>query len=276
MKKGFLHIIISSPILDTEELTLPVTERRRQIIMMRSPTEVITLAFFLASCISCHGFTSHIHINSMAQVAKKTDTIRWAKDDSNNDEDTTHNKQQEQPMNNLDIFGQQKGKERPKEDEGDIRGPDRIKSCIPYMLPLIDGDSFGRFIYERIPPLGFLDYVLLRPFVEACHAQPILSVLLFITFALGPQLLRDSLSREVRFNAQQAVYIDLALIIPILIGDAIEGEKVPIQLLEPATNFVWIAYASLVLYSITSCLRGKKPDQIPYISSFAEFSIGPF
>jgi hypothetical protein len=200
----------------------------------------------------------------------------WAKDD-NNDEDTTGNKQQQQPTNDLDIFGQPKGKQRRKfEDEGDIRGSDRIKSCIPYILPLIDGDSFGKFIYERIPPLASLDYVLLRPFVDGFHAVPFLSILLFMTFALAPQLLRDSLSREVRFNAQQAVLIDVALIFPTLIGEAIADERVPRQLLEPATNFVWIAYVSLVLYSVTSCLRGKKPDRIPFISPAADFAIGPF
>mmetsp|Transcript_27468 Transcript_27468/g.40294 ORF Transcript_27468/g.40294 Transcript_27468/m.40294 type:complete len:247 (-) Transcript_27468:1551-2291(-) len=246
---------------------------------MRLPTEVIALAtiFFAKSCKLCFGFTSYSHINSMTKIAKKADMIRWSKKDNTNDEDSKGNEQQQQPINNLDIFGQPKDKERRKfEDEGDIRGPDRLKSCVPYMLPLIDGDSFGRFIYERIPPLASLDYVLLRPFVDAFHAVPFLSILLFMTFALGPQLLRDSLSREVRFNAQQAIFIDLLLIFPTLIGEAIEGETVSRQLLEPSTNFVWIMYMSLVIYSVTSCLRGKKPDEIPFISSFAEMSTGPF
>jgi len=244
---------------------------------MRSSTGVTILATFLAySCTSlCSGFTTSCpsRINSITPTAKKSHMIRRSKEDG----DDSKGEEQQQPINNLDIFGQPKDKERRKfEDEGDIRGPDRIKSCIPYMLPLIDGDSFGRFIYERVPPLATLDYVLMRPFVEAFHAVPFLSILLFMVFAIGPQLLRDSLSREVRFNAQQAIFIDLALLFPILIGEAIEGETVPRQLLEPSTNFVWIGYMSLVLYSVASCLRGKKPDQIPFISSAAEMSTGPF
>mmetsp|Transcript_25875 Transcript_25875/g.42712 ORF Transcript_25875/g.42712 Transcript_25875/m.42712 type:complete len:246 (+) Transcript_25875:184-921(+) len=241
--------------------------------------EVITLAIFLVhSCTLCLGFTTcPSHINFMTHTAKKTtNLIRWSKEDKSNSEDNKGDEQQ-QPINNLDIFGQPKDKPRRKfEDEGDIRGPDRMKSCIPYMLPLIDGDSFGRFIYERFPPLGSLDYVLMRPFVDAFHAVPFLSIALFMVFAIGPQLSRDSLSREVRFNAQQAIFIDLLLLFPTLIGEAIQGEKVPMYLLEPSTNFVWIAYMSLVLYSVTSCLRGKKPDQIPFISSAAEMATGPF
>ncbi len=248
---------------------------------MRPCTGVLSLAIFLVcSCTLSAGFTcpssrsSYINSN---QPARTTNLIRWSKEDKNNSEDIKGDEQQ-QPINNLDIFGEPKDKQQRRkfEDEGDIRGPDRIKSCIPYMLPLIDGDSFGRFIYERIPPLASLDYVFMRPFVEAFHAVPFLSILLFMTFAIGPQLLRDSLSREVRFNAQQAIFIDLLLLFPTLIGEAIEGENVPRQLLEPSTNFVWIAYTSLVLYSVTSCLRGKKPDQIPFISSAAEMATGPF
>ena len=253
-----------------------IASRQRKLYHnnMRSPNRVCVLAIILAnSCTQCHGFTSH---NTAARVSRKTETMRWSNEGNNGDNDNS-GKEQKKQSNNLDIFGQPKDKERRKfEDESDIRGPDRIKSCIPYMLPLIDGDSFGRFIYERIPPLATLDYVLLRPFVEAFNAVPFLSILLFMVFALGPQLLRDSLSREVRFNAQQAIFIDLALIIPTLIGEAIEGESVPRQLLEPSTNFVWIAYVSLVMYSVTSCLRGRKPDQIPFISSAADMATGPF
>jgi hypothetical protein len=184
------------------------------------------------------------------------------------------------PINNLDIFGQPKkengGKKKNFDDEGDIRGPDRIKSCIPYLLPLIDGDSFGKYIYERIPPLGTLDYVLLRPLVECIQAVPFLGILLFITFALGPRLTGQS--REVRFNAQQAVLIDVALIFPTLIGEAVRSAdaNLPRTIMEPSSNFVWYAYVSMVIYCIASNLNGKKPDQIPFISNYAEIAIGPF
>lgn len=87
-----------------------------------------------------------------------------------------------------------------------------------------------------------------------------------------------SLSREVRFNAQQAVLIDAALILPTLIGDAVSDADAnfPRALMEPCSNFVWFAYASMVIYCVASNLRGKKPDQIPFISGTADYMAGPF
>lgn len=186
----------------------------------------------------------------------------------------------DRPINDLDIFGQPKDKQTKRknafEEEGDIRGRDRIKSCIPYMLPLIDGDTFGKYIYDRIPPLGALDYVILRPFVAAQQAMPVLGILLFLTFALGPQLTNQS--REVRFNAQQAILIDVALIFPSIIGESIAeaDANLPRSITEPGSNFIWYCYVSLVIYCIISNLRGKIPDQIPFISAVANMAVGPF
>ena len=211
----------------------------------------------------------------------RTASSLFAQKDDDDDDNDNDNK----PINDLDIFGQPKEKQKKKpsnnfffggddDSEAEIQGPDRIKSCIPYALVLIDGDSFGKYIYERIPALGTMDYIFLRPIVDAVQAVPFLSIILFVIFALGPQFTNQS--RSVRFNAQQAILIDVALIFPVLIGDAIEGESISRALVEPCTNFVWYAYMSGVIYCVVSCLRGRKPDGIPFISSTAEYAIGPF
>ena len=176
--------------------------------------------------------------------------------------------------NDKDIFGQPKNKPRQIVDEGEIRGPDRIKSCIPYILPMIDGDMFGKYIYERVPPLGTLDYIFLRPIVEGVQAVPFLGILLFAIFALGPRLTEQS--REVRFNAQQAVFLDVAILFPSLIAEAVTEVHLPRSILEPSANFVYYAYMSAVIYCVLSNLRGKIPNQIPWLSSMADNAIGPF
>ncbi|EJK46681.1 hypothetical protein THAOC_34640, partial [Thalassiosira oceanica] len=152
--------------------------------------------------------------------------------------------------NDLDIFGQPKSGKPHKqsrffEDDGDIRGDDRLKSCIPYLLPLIDGDQFGHYIYQRFGLLGDLDYVILRPFVELGFT---FSFLLFLTFSIGPRFF-GNLSREVRFNAQQAVLIDVALLLPQILAESVEEVSLPRTVVEPCSNFVYIALVVTLDYT---------------------------
>jgi hypothetical protein len=157
----------------------------------------------------------------------------------------------------------------------DIEGIDKYKSCVPYLLPLLDGEHFGKYIYEHIPPLGFLDSLFIGPLYENFSQIPFLPLLLFIGLTLGTRGNTD-MSRGLRFNAQQAALIDVSLIAPELVASAFQGEDIPRYLQEPCMNFVWYTYMAMVMYSIVSNLRGKKPDQIPWISDYSEMMVGPF
>lgn len=159
--------------------------------------------------------------------------------------------------------------------DDEIQGSDKIKACIPYLLPLMDGDHFGRFIYDRIPPLAALNEVTIGPLAELGHKIPFLSLGLFVALTLGTRFKTD-MSRNLRFSAQQAALVDVALLFPELIGSGFEQDPVPRYIAEPCSNFVWYAYVSVVLYCIYSNLRGKKPDQIPFLSNSADLMVGPF
>ena len=104
---------------------------------------------------------------------------------------------------------------------------------------------------------------------------PFTGVILFIALTLGTRG-NTEMSRNVRFSAQQAALIDVSLILPELISSCLDGEELPRSLLEPCANFVWYGMMTMVIYCIVNNLRGKKPDQIPYISDWSEFMVGPF
>lgn len=158
----------------------------------------------------------------------------------------------------------------------DIKGADRIKACIPYILPLLDGDQFGHYIlHSRFPILGEINDFLLGPLLHIQHKVPFFGVGLFVLLTLGTRFNTD-ISRNVRFSAQQAALIDVALIIPELIGNSFVEQPLPRYILEPCSNFVWYAYMSMIIYCVYSNLRGKKPDQIPIISPSADLMVGPF
>lgn len=160
--------------------------------------------------------------------------------------------------------------------DDDLKGSDRIKACVPYILPLLDGDQFGHYIYyTRFPILGEINDFLLGPLIHLHHKIPYLGVGLFILLTLGTRFNTD-ISRNVRFSAQQAALIDVALIFPELIGSCFAEQPLPRYIVEPCNNFIWYAYMSAIIYSVYSNLKGQKPDQIPFISPSAELMVGPF
>ena len=160
--------------------------------------------------------------------------------------------------------------------DDDLKGSDRIKACVPYILPLLDGDQFGHYIYyTRFPILGEINDFLLGPLIHLHHKIPYLGVGLFILLTLGTRFNTD-ISRNVRFSAQQAALIDVALIFPELIWSCFAEQPLPRYIVEPCNNFIWYAYMSAIIYSVYSNLKGQKPDQIPFISPSAELMVGPF
>ena len=159
--------------------------------------------------------------------------------------------------------------------DDELQGSDRIKACVPYILPLIDGDPFGAYIYDRIPPLNVLHEIFLEPLVYINHKVPFFTLGLFLLFTLGTRFNTD-INRNVRFSAQQAALIDLALLFPELIASGFQEDPVPRYIAEPCSNLVFYTYMSAILYSVYSNLRGKRPDEIPYISSFSNLMVGPF
>jgi hypothetical protein len=159
--------------------------------------------------------------------------------------------------------------------DDEIEGTDRLKACIPYLLPLMDGDHFGYYIYQRIPFMGVIDDWTIGPLSDLAHSIPFLTLGLFVALTLGTRFNTD-MSRNLRFSAQQAALIDVALLIPELISSSFAEDPVPRYIAEPCSTFVWYAYMSAVIYSVFSNLRGKKPDQIPFLSQYSELMVGPF
>jgi hypothetical protein len=157
----------------------------------------------------------------------------------------------------------------------DVQGADVLKSCIPYLLPLLDGELFGKYIYQQVPPLGFLDSLFIGPLSEFYNRVPFLGLIMFLALTLGTRMNTD-MNWNVRFNAQQAALIDVTLVFPELIGSAFEGEDLPRYIEAPCMNFVWYTYMAMVLYSIWSnVILRKRPDQIPWISAYATTLTGP-
>lgn len=243
-------------------------------IRMKSSLSMISFVLGVLSLLvgSCECFVAPSSSSSLGSPYHQKSTNANKKNLVNFDNHISKHKKKKMELN---IWGN-----RGNEDEGLELRSDRIKACIPYILPLIDGDLFGKYFYQRIPILGTLDDIFLAPLVTSIHGVPFLDIILFLVISLGTTRNYD-LSRALRFNAQQAVMIDVALIVPSLLKDGIvdpeTGELyIPQTFVEPFFTTVYYVYMACIIYSIYSNLSGKKPSQIPYLSNLAEMTTGPF
>lgn len=77
-----------------------------------------------------------------------------------------------------------------------------------------------------------------------------------------------SIPRFVRYNCLQAIYLDIVLIFPQLLGSingAITGGIAP-ELAEVGSNTVFYAIMSAIIYSGIKSAFGKYPNEIPLVS----------
>lgn len=146
---------------------------------------------------------------------------------------------------------------------------DKILSVLPYLLPLLDGLQFARFIVMGNPenPLSLALGLLYAVY----RLIPFGGLIAF--FALSFLSGNPSINRLVRFNMQQAIYLDIALIFPGLVGAIIEivaGNKAPPAIFELGSDFIFGLMLLTIGYATISSLLGVTPDKIPLISPAVE------
>ncbi|KAL7526905.1 hypothetical protein ACHAXR_001703 [Thalassiosira sp. AJA248-18] len=150
---------------------------------------------------------------------------------------------------------------------------DKIISVIPYLFPLMDGLQYGRYLLgaddATANPLVigvFLLYSLYRSIPFSGFAA---------FFALNTLAANPSLNRLVRFNMQQAIFLDIALFFPSLLiglgGLLLGAVGAPVEGVSAAAGEIFsdVMFGTLVLtllYCAGSSLLGKEPSSIPLIS----------
>jgi hypothetical protein len=149
---------------------------------------------------------------------------------------------------------------------------DKIVSVLPYLLPLLDSVALGRFLlaenqdnplviglgllytaYRTIPLSGFIAYLGLN----RLSGTP-------------------SQNRLVRFNSQQAIFLDIALFFPSLVGllfgllGSGAGLNIPPAVTELSSDVLFGTMLLTIAYCSVSSILGIAPNKIPLISKMVE------
>lgn len=145
---------------------------------------------------------------------------------------------------------------------------DKFYSILPYLFPLLDGLQYGRFLLQGednpvINSIALL-YVIYRNI-------PFSGFIAF--FAINFLSNNPKLNRLIRWNLSQAIWVDIVLIFPGLVGGIGKaalpavGVEIPNGVGEVLADGVFFALIGVLLYCVGSSLTGREPGGIPFVSS---------
>lgn len=145
---------------------------------------------------------------------------------------------------------------------------DKVVSVLPYLFPLLDSLQFGRFLLTENADNPFV--MILALLYTLYKAVPFSGFVSFL--ALNVLSSNPSLNRLVRFNMQQAIFVDIALFFPGLLAALFgligsgAGFQIPPGLAELGSDVIFGAMLLTIGYASVSSLLGITPNKIPVIS----------
>eukprot|EP00931_Biecheleriopsis_adriatica_P105996 TRINITY_DN80515_c0_g1_i1.p1 TRINITY_DN80515_c0_g1~~TRINITY_DN80515_c0_g1_i1.p1 ORF type:complete len:478 (+),score=110.29 TRINITY_DN80515_c0_g1_i1:66-1436(+) len=138
----------------------------------------------------------------------------------------------------------------------------RILASLAYLLPLAEAFRFAIPLCAAIPPLGVL-FGPLAILTIVFQAIPGGSLLFFIAFIFLAQ--SKDVPRLTRFNLEQSVLLDIALVLPSLVLSGLEFSG-QVEATVFAGAFVFFVTLGICLLCVSKTLDGKEPDDLGIIS----------
>jgi hypothetical protein len=148
---------------------------------------------------------------------------------------------------------------------------DKVVSVLPYLLPLMDAVPFGLHLLQGADNNPAV--MALAGVFSLYRSIPFSGFLAF--FALSSFSGNPSLNRLVRFNMQQAIYLDIALFVPSLLGALTVAAssglnmQLPPGAVELGSDAVFVTLMATLAYSTISSILGVTPDKLPVVSKAA-------
>ena len=161
----------------------------------------------------------------------------------------------------------------------DSSAAQRGLAAISYLLPLLDGLKYSKFLLMQFPLFG-LALLPLKPVIDLWYALGFLQIIVFFGLFLGV-VNNQEMNRFVRFNAQQAILLDILLIVPDLLTRAVSGLGGDDAMLTggPGLEAQVLLYNTVFLYVYLTCIVGAgssalgKQVKLPLVGDASEQQI---
>ena len=149
---------------------------------------------------------------------------------------------------------------------GSTDAKDRIFAALVYLLPLMEVYQFSQPLLRVIPFFNII-YVPLQPLMQLYYGFPFAGIIIFFALFLGV-VRNERISHFVRFNAMQAILIDILLVLCGLVARYVLGGINFSLITDTFFNVIFLATLAACLYAIVQSVLGKYAE-IPTISQAA-------
>ena len=165
------------------------------------------------------------------------------------------------------------------DEDGDATAAQRGLAALSYLLPLLDGLKYSKFLLLQFP-LFTLALLPLKPAIDLWFSLGFLQIIAFFALYLGV-VQNQAMPKFVRFNAQQAILLDILLIVPDVLArlasglggdDAMltGGPGLEAQVLMYNTVFLYVYLTSVVGAGASGLVKSVK---LPIVGDAAESQI---
>ncbi|KAL8544685.1 hypothetical protein ACS0TY_005059 [Phlomoides rotata] len=145
---------------------------------------------------------------------------------------------------------------------------DRLISAASYFLPFFNGLQYGRFLFVKYPILA-APFEPLIPLLSLYHSVPYASFVTFFGLYLGI-VKNPNFSRYARFNALQALVLDVLLVVPVLLQRIITPGRsgIALKLTAWAYSGLFLFVVACFVYGFVSSIMGNTP-YLPFVADAA-------
>jgi uncharacterized membrane protein len=163
---------------------------------------------------------------------------------------------------------------------GNNDGPgvlDRAAAAAPYLIPLVDSLGRGRFLFASYPAVFSVLLGPLRPLASLYYSVPFASLVVFFAVYLGI-VQNANASRFARFNAMQAILLDILLVIPSILERVLGGAPrggVGLSLYMSASSTIFLFVLACFVVAAGSALAGTT-TRLPLVADAADSSANRF
>ena len=148
---------------------------------------------------------------------------------------------------------------------------DRAAATAAYMLPAMEVYEYGGSLYRSVPALSWAADAI-APIVDSYHSIPFASLIYFLVLSAFV-VNADGMSRFVKFNIQQALFLDMIVLLPLLFA---AQDMIPLgaESMAFVRSAMWSVCFVVCGYAVVSNARGELPDRVPGLSQAAGEYLG--